>query len=230
MFVYYCLSLVTPEPSATQPTVIVKPTTGHEIKMLSLAIMSAMMLSGAYCMIHMLKMGQHHQQQHHQQQQQQARDHVPSTAVLGQNLDAMALAVCFLCGCRQRVPREESALVYICCSCRTPNPVPWRSPPERVPFSLVEQTGPLMEYEFTRANNTFFRVSGEREHRDDEKSSSEGTCSMDPILIGRSSSSSPRRLSLNDLPACTICMVGCAHWPRTSPLVFSSLIVRVSEY
>ncbi|KAF4704012.1 hypothetical protein FOZ63_025705 [Perkinsus olseni] len=119
---------------------------------------------------------------------------------------AMLVASCASCGREQYVPRIETAVAFTCFECRRANPVPW------VASHPVEQTGPLMEYEFTRVNNTFFRVSGQREHHASENPAI--MTPLAPIMVGR-----PAEEGEVDVPSCTICMdapgdsvvLPCAH-------------------
>ncbi|KAF4696263.1 hypothetical protein FOZ60_001387 [Perkinsus olseni] len=134
-----------------------------EVTGASVIIMGVAVILSAGCIYAVLRMGR------------AGRQEAAPTA--GTSDGAMLVASCASCGREQYVPRIETAVAFTCFECRRANPVPW------VASHPVEQTGPLMEYEFTRVNNTFFRVSGQREHNASENPAI--MTPLAPIMVGR---------------------------------------------
>ncbi|KAF4656669.1 GPI inositol deacylase [Perkinsus olseni] len=151
-----------------------------EVTGASVIIMGVAVILSAGCIYAVLRMGR------------AGRQEAAPTA--GTSDGAMLVASCASCGREQYMPRIETAVAFTCFECRRANPVPWVAP------HPVEQTGPLMEYEFTRVNNTFFRVSGQREHNASENPII--ITPLAPIMVGR-----PAEEENVDVPSCTICMV-----------------------
>ncbi|KAF4752289.1 hypothetical protein FOZ63_023948 [Perkinsus olseni] len=151
-----------------------------EVTAASAVVMGVAVILSAGCIYAVLRMGR------------AGREESAPTA--GTSDGAMLVASCASCGREQYVPRIETAVAFTCFECRRANPVPWVAP------HPVEQAGPLMEYEFTRVNNTFFRVSGQREHNASKNSAI--MTPLAPIMVGR-----PAEEEEVDVPSCTICMV-----------------------